>query len=118
MGSTKLKKIDKNRFRKVYPRFRKLPVPSFMGDSELVIETHEVTFTNQSTVQFVLKENYSSAPVVTVTPHGDEDDDINAYITSIVIGGTPPGGQKCTVTISTSDTYTGIVMLQAISAGA
>ena len=117
MGSTKLKKFDKNRFRKVYPRFRKLPVTSYMGDSELVIETHEVTFTNQSTVEFVLKENYSSTPVITVTPHGDVDDDINVYITSIVIGGVPPGGKKCTVTISTSVEYTGIVMLQAISAG-
>jgi len=118
MGSTKLKKFDKNRFRKVYPRFRKMPVPSFMGDSELVIETHEVTFTNQDSVQFVLKENYSSAPIVTLTPMGhDEDSDINVYVTSIVIGGTPPGGKKCTVTISTSTPYTGTVMLQAISAG-
>ena len=116
MGSSKLKKIDKNRFRKVYPRFRKLPVTSYMGDSGLVIETHEVTFTNQDSVQFVLKENYNSAPVVTLTPLGDEAD-INFFVTSIVIGGTPPGGKKCTVTLSSSVPFTGIVMLQAVSAG-
>ena len=117
MGSTKLKKIDKNRFRKVYPRFRKLPVTSYLGDSELIIETHEITFTNQDQVQFVLKESYTTAPVVTLTPLGVDDDDINVYVTSIVIGGTPPGGRKCTVTISTSVPYTGTIMLQAVSAG-
>ena len=117
MGSSKLKKFDKNRFRKVYPRFRKMPVYSYMGDAELVIEAHEVTFTAVDEVTFQLKENYSSTPNVTVTPVGEHHADINVFIAKVEVGGVPPGGRKAVVTIRTSATWTGKVFLQAVKAG-
>ena len=119
MGSTKLKKIDKNRYRKVYPRFRKLPVTSYMGDSELAIETHEIPFNDEETVTFNLRENYSSAPTILVTPYGDSDDaDLNIYVTSVVIGGiAAPGSKKASVTLAASTKWTGKVLVQAVHAG-
>ena len=119
MGSTKLKKVDLNRFRKVYPRFRKLPVTSYMGDGPLIMETWEVSFTEEESVSFTLKEDYNSAPVVSLTPYGDGDDsDLNIYITKVEIGGVAyPGSKKCTVTLSASTRWTGKVLLQAVKAG-
>ncbi len=117
MGSSKLKKFDKNRFRKIYPRFRKMPIYSYMGDAELVIEAHEVTFTATDEVAFQLKENYTSSPNVTCTPMGEQHSDVNIFIAKVEIGGVPPGGLKAVVTIRTSTTWTGTVFLQAVKAG-
>ena len=119
MGSTKLKKIDKNRWRKTYPRFRKLPITSYMGDDALVIETHEVPFTDTTKVIFVLKENYSGVPSIFLTPYSDSDDsDLNIWVSKVEIGGTtPPGSRKCAVTIETSTKWTGTVLLQSVKAG-
>jgi len=120
MGSTKLKKIDKNRWRKTYPRFRKLPITSYIGDDELVIETHEVNFTDTvGPVLVQLKENYSGAPAVFITPYSDSfDSDINIWVSKVEIGGTvPPGSKKCTVTLECSAKWTGTVLVQSIKAG-
>lgn len=119
MGSAKLKKFDKNRYRKVYPRFRKLPVTSYMGDSELVIETREVSFTEEEEVIVTLKENYSSLPTILLTPYGDSDDsDLNVYISKVELGGpAAPGSKKCSITIAVSTRWTGKVLLQAVQAG-
>jgi hypothetical protein len=121
MGSSKLKKIDKNRWRKTYPRFRKLPVTSYMGDAELVIETHEVTFTKTSEVIFHLKEQYRSAPSITATAFGsgtgEDSADVNIWIAKVEVGGVPPGGRRVAVTIRASVEWTGKVLVQAIKAG-
>ena len=119
MGSTKLKKIDKNRYRKVYPRFRKLPVNSYMGDGPLIIEPWEVKFVDEESVTFTLKENYDSTPVITATPLGDSNDsDLNIYLTKIEIGGiAAPGSKKASVTIAASTKWTGTVLIQSVKAG-
>jgi len=119
MGSTKLKKIDKNRWRKTYPRFRKLPITSYIGDDALVIETHEVKFTDTTKVLFHLKENYNGVPTVLVTPYSDSfDSDINVWVSKVEIGGTvPPGSKKCTITLECSAKWTGTVFIQSIKAG-
>jgi len=88
-----------------------------MGDAELVIEAHEVTFTATDEVAFQLKENYTSSPNVTCTPMGEQHSDVNIFIAKVEIGGVPPGGLKAVVTIRTSTTWTGTVFLQAVKAG-
>jgi len=88
-----------------------------MGDAEMVIEAHEVTFTNTDEVAFQLKENYTSAPNVTCTPVGEHHSDINIFIAKVEVGGVPPGGRKAIITIRASATWTGTVFLQAVKAG-
>jgi len=88
-----------------------------MGDAELVIEAHEVSFAGVDEVAFQLKENYTSTPNVTCTPVGELHADINVFIAKVEVGGVPPGGRKAVVTIRTSAVWTGTVFLQAIKAG-
>ena len=64
--STKSKKRDRNRFRKVYPYLRRKPINEYVLDRPTTIEVGEVIFDNTSgPVSFVFNESYDSIPNIT-----------------------------------------------------
>jgi len=120
MGSVKIKRYDRNRFRKVYPRFRVLPDESYKADGPLSIESREISFNDEDTLTFQLAEDYNTAPTVTVTPFSEgtnQTSDIVVYVETVTVSGVPPGGRKATVVLKASAKYTGKVFVQSIKAG-
>ena len=65
MASTKLKRRDLNRFRKVYPYLRRRPVYGFVSDEELVVEVGKVIFSDSSSEVYNFVETYTSVPTIT-----------------------------------------------------
>ena len=114
MGSSRIKKYDRNRFRKVYPRIRVMPSTSFRSTKQMVIETMEVDFAGESEISFDLAERYNSTPTIVATPTGDNSD-VNIYIKSVTVtSGVPPGRGTATITLATSVGYAGSALVQSI----
>ena len=117
MGSVRTKKVDRNRFKKVYPRFRNLPNFVLQTSGEVRLEAMEIDFTNQSSATVILLERYTSLPSIVVSSKGaGSSANVNVWVSSASLGGGVPtgGGYPVTVTVSSSDTFTGQVTLQAI----
>jgi len=111
MAGTTFKKRNKNLFKKVYPYVRRAPVFEFVSDRESVIETAKITFTNSSAETHTFTSTFLELPVVTVVSVDSEDNDtanVNVFVSSI---------SKTSVTIETSQTFTGTVHLHAILVG-
>lgn len=112
------KQYDKNRFRKVYPRFRAEPRPGLLvqGNGDVVIESVIVNFSDEDRKSITLEGPYSSLPSVTATPLGDIND-VNVYITSMELQSVPAGpGKSVMLTIEAGASITGKIHLQAILA--
>ncbi len=118
MGSSKTKKYDRNRWRKIYPRFRALPRWGFRSDKEVVLETLKVKFNDQDAITFQLNGRYHFLPGVVVTPLGPPDPeggDVNIFITGITIASVPSaGGKTVTVSLGASVKYNGEVYVQVM----
>jgi len=113
MGSSRIKKYDRNRWRKVYPRIRVMPSNSFKATKHMVIETMEIEFNGDDRITFDLKERYETAPTIVVTPMGDNSD-LNVYVESVAItGGVPPGRGIAQITLAASAECVGSVWLQS-----
>ena len=111
MASTKLKRRDINRFRKVYPYLRRRPVYSFVSDEELVVEVGKVSFSNSSSESYTFKETYASTPTITaiaVDSAGNGTADVNVFITSLT---------TTSVTLESSNAFTGQIHFQIIQVG-
>ena len=102
MGATKSKKKNKNEYKKVYPYIRRRPVYTYELDKEIAIETAKVYFDNTSEVTYVFTGTFIAIPSITATA---EVDDLNVFITSIT---------TTSVTINTSESFTGYVDIHAI----
>lgn len=114
MGSTKTKSYDRNRFRKVYPRFRPTPSMGLKSDGEVVLEALRVNFSDESSKTFLLEGRYSSLPSISLTPDGDINN-VNVWVSSAVLSSVPSGaGKTVTITIETAAAITGVIHLQAI----
>ena len=116
--SAKTKQYDKNRFRKVYPRFRAEPRPGLLiqGNGDVVLESVVVNFDNQDSKSITLVGPYTSMPTVTATPLGDIND-VNIIITSMALQSVPAGpGKTVMLVIESSATITGKVHVQAMLA--
>ena len=114
MGSSRIKKYDRNRWKKVYPRIRVMPSNSYKGTKHMVIETMEVAFNGSDEITFDLEERYETTPTIVVTPIGEESD-INVYVKSVtLISGVPPGRGVARITLAASVGYAGSVWLQSI----
>ena len=112
--AVKTKSYDRNRFRKVYPRFRPAPNPGFRADGRVVIETLVVNFNNEDEKTFNLQGRYDSSPSVSITPLGDINN-VNVYIAHIRLGSVPSnGGKSCEVKIESSAKFTGQIHVQVI----
>jgi len=109
MASTKFKKRDKNRFRKVYPYLRVRPVNTYIADKTVIIEIGEVDFSNtEGPVAYTFTESFTSAPTVTAISIDSESNDtanINIFVNSV---------STITVQFSASAAFTGKVHFQAM----
>jgi hypothetical protein len=109
MASTKFKKHDKNRFRKVYPYLRVRPITTYCADKAVVMEIGIVTFTNsEGPVSYSFTEDFASAPVVTsISADSESNDtaDVNIFVESV---------SKTVVQFSASQNFTGTVHFHAI----
>lgn len=116
MGSVRTKKIDRNRFKKVYPRFRNLPNIVLQTNGEVRVEAMEIDFNNQDSATIILSERYTSLPSIVVSSKGSGSTaNVNVFVSSASLGSVPSGGGfPVTVTVSASDNFTGQVALQAI----
>ena len=116
MSSTRTKKYNKNRYRKVYQPVRALPIWGVFSDKEVVLETLKVSFNTQEEITFTLNGRYSSLPGIVVTPvHTGDLGDVNIFITSISLGSVPSGGGKSvSVTLGASVAFQGEVFVQAM----
>tara|TARA_B100000035_G_scaffold205863_1_gene176018 strand:- start:227 stop:568 length:342 start_codon:yes stop_codon:yes gene_type:complete len=106
------KQIDLNRQRKIYPLLRQKPVIGSAtvgsggggggggGGSCINAETHIIPFNNTHSVTKNFTGNYTTLPVVAVTP---EDENVNLFITNLGLN---------SVTIESSAPFTGNVHLQ------
>ncbi len=114
--AVKSKSIDRNRFRKVYPRFRPEPNPGFMSDKRITLEGFVVNFDDEDVKLFNLEGRYTQLPTVSVTPLGDINN-VNVYITSIKLGSVPSnGGKQVEVKVESSAKFTGQVHVQVMQA--
>jgi len=108
MASTKFKKRDLNRYRKIYPYLRRKPVFRYCADKEVVIEIGAVTFTGSSVETHVFSETFTSVPTVTTVAHDYDENssaDVNVFITSVT---------TTEFTVSTSQAFTGRVEFHAM----
>jgi hypothetical protein len=110
MAGSTFKKKNKNRFKKVYPYIRRAPVYELVSDAQSVsIETSILTFTNSSSETYTFAATFLEAPIVTVTTVDSESNDtanVNAVVSSVT---------ATSVTVQTSQTFTGTVHIHAIS---
>jgi hypothetical protein len=112
--SARTKQYDRNRFRKVYPRFRAEPRPGLRVDGDVILESIIVNFSDEDSKAVTLDGPYTTVPTVTVTPVGDISD-VNVFVSSVTLQSVPSGsGRKVFVIINSSASFVGKVHLQAI----
>lgn len=113
--AVRTKSINKNRYKKVYPRFREHPHPGLITSGEVVLDAKTVSFNDESTKTVIFSGYYkNNIPSVTITPVGDVNN-VNLFITGVTITGVPSaGGRTVTVTIEASTAFTGTVNVQVI----
>ena len=99
------KKIDRNRWRKVYPTVRAIPRQSWIPDNDAILETAMISFTNSSEQSYTFTGTYTSAPTVVAIA---DTEDVNVFISSVT---------TLTVTVGASAAFTGNVYLQIILLG-
>ena len=107
-----MSRLDLNRYRKIYSflRFKPSlqPQQASSGDSDVIVEAGEITFTNADSGSHSFTKSFSSAPYVTATAFDssvNEDANVNVFITAV---------STSAVTIKTSATFTGKVQFHAI----
>jgi len=111
VGSTKSKKRDLNRYRKIYPYLRRRPKNHLCTDEPITIEAGEINFSNSSSATYAFREIYTSAPTVTaisVDSEGNNGANVNVFISAIT---------TTEVTIGTSQAFTGKVYFHVIRIG-
>lgn len=113
MGTTRFKKFDRHRFRKAYGILRVTPSYTFRSTKETLIETLDITFADEDEKTVILTEKYSGLPTVIatakMTPTSTDNGNVNVFIKSVAIE-----NKNVTVTIATSEKFTGIVSVQSI----
>jgi hypothetical protein len=108
MASTKFKKRDLNRYRKIYPYLRRRPVWSYCADKETVIEVGSVTMTDSNSGTFTFSRRFSGIPIVTAVTFDSENNDsadINVFIREVTTN---------KVVLDTSQNFTGKIQVIAI----
>jgi hypothetical protein len=68
MGSTTFKKIDRQRYKKLYPALRKTPRIATISDKSILLESKSLTFTESSgitTGTYNFSSQFESIPTVT-----------------------------------------------------
>ena len=86
MAGTKFKRIDRQRFKKIYPGLRKTPRYATIPDKSIVLESAQITFTEASSETrkaYIFQEQYDSVPTVTFGVSTVQGDMIIARIVEI-----------------------------------
>lgn len=108
MASTKFKKIDLNRYRKIYPYVRKEPSYKYLSDKDILLEIGEVTFSDANSGSYTFTETFTSAPTIVGISYDSSENDsanVNIFITSL---------STTSVTFGSSQNFTGKVQFHAI----
>ena len=109
---TTFRKINKNRFRKIYPINHFPSVDGFLTDKQLVVETKLVEFSSSSSQEVTLDGIYEEIPVVigsAFSTSTSEISNVNVFIDAIqAVGG------KVSFRVNTSDRFTGKVAIQVL----
>lgn len=109
---TTFKKIDKNRFKKIYPVNRRPPKEGYTSDKGLVVETQTVDFSNEYSKRIKLDGKYTAMPTVVVSSFSttsESNGNVNLFISSLTFSGDFLYAQ-----IEASDKFTGTAALQVI----
>jgi len=93
MATAVFRKIDLNRYAKVYPFLRKEPKYTYQSDDAVVLESAVVEFGGGSEVVYSFKHTYSSVPVVVATA---QNDSFNVFIKSITTDSVTVGASSAT----------------------
>ncbi len=83
-----------------------------VSDSEFTIEVSELTYTNSSTATHIFSQTFTSVPTITaisVDSSSNNTANVNVFVTAV---------STTSVTIETSQTFTGKVHFHAILVGA
>ncbi len=75
-------KIDRQRYKKVYPVFRRPPHNEYTIEGIVNIENKTVSFSNNDTITYTFETIFRNVPTVTISPLGDPAD-ILIYIQSV-----------------------------------
>lgn len=101
------KLYDANRLRKSYPLIRVKPVyKQYLTSQEVIdagginVEVDTIVFNNSYSETYEFRENYTSLPVIALTP---EDENVNVFITSLTTD---------IVVVESSNAFTGKVHIQ------
>ncbi len=109
MGHTKLRVRDAHRWCKKYPHLRVEPRPVLVGDNYIWLEAEEVKFENTNSVTYYFDVDFPDVPVVTANAVGasamSTQQNVNVYIQTLT---------RFTVTLETSEAFTGTVHMQAV----
>lgn len=113
--AVRTKSVNKNRYKKVYPRFREQPQPGLMSTGKVVLDAKTVSFNDESSKTVSFSGYYeNNIPSVTLTPVGDINN-VNLFITSVSITSVASsGGRTVTVVIESSAAFTGTVNVQVM----
>jgi len=107
MPSTKFKKRNLNRYRKIYPYLTREPRNHYCADREVIVEVASVNFSNSSSEEYIFKENFPEIPYIGAisvdTDVGDAN--VNVFISGL---------SKVQLTIETSAPLSGLVHLHII----
>ena len=98
---------DYNRFRKIYRYIRRRPSnDTETGAADVIVESTQRTFANQSSKTHTFTKSFTSVPFVTATPFdSDGSATVNIVITAVT---------TATVTLETSAPFTGTIHIHAI----
>lgn len=111
MTSTKFKKRDANRFKKVYPYTPRRPALETVADKSFTLEEGSITLIDTDTGTYTFVEKYSSIPNVVISAYDSEGNNMPAIginITSISLS---------SVTVSATASFTGKVNVQVLDIG-
>lgn len=113
MASSTFVRRDLNRFRKVYPYLRYDPiyVQTTSAATTFIIEASKITFTNASSGTYTFSEVYTTVPTVVATAvdsAGNGTANVNVFVSSISL---------TSVTVGTSQSFTGQVHVQVLYVG-
>ena len=111
MATTKFKKRNLNRFRKIYPYIRREPRFELVSTTEALIEIAEITFNDSVSETYTFTEFFIGTPSVTATvvdSLGANTADTSVYISELT---------TTSVTVDTSGRFSGTVHLHIIFLG-
>lgn len=109
---TTFRKINKNRFRKIYPINHVPAVEGFTSDKGLVVETKTIEVNDEEFISVILDGKYTSVPAVMASImsfESNEFSNVNVFISSIAMM-----AGEVSLTIGFSSNFTGQVGLQVI----